>query len=76
MKIQNAISTLACLVVASAMPLLGQQKGQWVPGQFGLNAGVIPDPGITYANLALNYSASQLYDSNGNRIIQNVTGTY
>jgi len=31
---------------------------QWVPGQFGLNAGAIPDPGITYANMALNYSAS------------------
>jgi hypothetical protein len=30
--------------------LFGQQKGQWLPGQFGLNAGVIPEPGITYAN--------------------------
>jgi len=55
---------------------MAQQKGQWVPGQFGLNAGAIPDPGITYANMALNYSASQLNDSNGNRILQNVTGTY
>jgi len=53
-----------------------QQKGQWVPGQFGLNAGVIPDPGITYANLALSYSASQLNGPNGNQILQNVTGTY
>jgi hypothetical protein len=55
---------------------LAQQKGQWVPGQFGLNAGVIPDPGITYANLALNYSASRLNDSNGNPVLQRVTGTY
>ena len=76
MKIQNAISILACLVVASAVPLQAQQKGQWVPGQYGLNAGVIPDPGITYANLALNYSASQLNDASGNKILQNVTGTY
>jgi len=52
-----------------------QQKGQWVPGQFGLNAGVIPDPGFSYSNMAMNYSASRLNDSNGNRI-QNVTGTY
>jgi len=59
-----------------ALPSLAQQKGQWVPGQFGLNAGVIPNPGITYANLAVNYSASQLNDSNGNRLLQNVTGTY
>jgi hypothetical protein len=67
---------LAIIVVGFALPLLGQQKGQFVPGQFGLNAGVIPDPGITYANMALNYSAGQLNDSNGNRILQNVTGTY
>ena len=75
-KSRLGMFTLAIIVVVFALPLLGQQKGQWVPGQFGLNAGVIPDPGITYANLALNYSASQLNDSNGNRILQNVTGTY
>jgi hypothetical protein len=55
---------------------VAQQKGQWVPGQFGLNAGVIPDPGISYANMALSYSASQFNGSNGNQILQNVTGTY
>ena len=63
----NLISVLALVVVGCASPLLGQQKGQWVPGQFGLNAGVIPDPGITYANLAVNYSAGQLNGPNGNR---------
>src|SRR5271169_5351754 len=76
MKIKNAFLILTCLALVWASPLLAQQKGQWVPGQFGLNAGVIPDPGITYANLALNYSADRLNDSNGNRILQNVTGTY
>jgi hypothetical protein len=67
------ITGIIFFCVAAAM---AQQKGQWVPGQFGLNAGVIPDPGIIYANLALNYSASQLYGPSGNRILQNVTGTY
>jgi hypothetical protein len=76
MKIKNAILVATCLVLICALPSPSQQKGQWVPGQFGLNAGVIPDPGITYANLALNYSSSQLNDSNGNRILPNVTGTY
>jgi hypothetical protein len=76
MKIKNAILISACFFLMCAVPSQAQQKGQWIPGQFGLNAGVIPDPGITYANLALNYSASQLNDSNGNRILQNVTGTY
>jgi hypothetical protein len=58
-----------------ASSALAQQKGQWVPGQFGLNAGVIPDPGVTYANLALNYSASQLNGPNGNSV-PGINGTY
>jgi hypothetical protein len=37
---------------------------------------VIPEPGISYANMPLNYPASRLNDSNGNRVLQNVTGTY
>jgi hypothetical protein len=76
LRIKFVLIVLVTLILGCASPLLAQQKGQWVPGQFGLNAGVIPDPGITYANLALNYSASRLNDSNGNRILQNVTGTY
>ncbi len=52
-----------------------QQKGQWVTGQYGLNAGVVPDAGLTYLNLALTYSAGQLNDSNGHRI-SGLTGTY
>jgi hypothetical protein len=75
-QIEHTILVLALIIVGFASPLLGQQKGQWVPGQMGLNAGAIPEPGITYANMALNYSASRLNDSNGNRILQNVTGTY
>jgi hypothetical protein len=61
--------------MGGASSTLAQQKGQWVPGQFGLNAGVIPDPGITYANLALNYSASQLNGLTGNRVPL-INGTY
>jgi hypothetical protein len=75
-QIEHTFLVLALIIVGFASPLLGQQKGQWVPGQFGLNPGVIPDPGITYANMPLNYSASRLNDSNGNHILQNVTGTY
>jgi hypothetical protein len=73
-KLQTYV--IACVLSAGASSALAQQKGQWVPGQFGLNAGVIPEPGITYANLALNYSSGRLNDSNGNRLTQNVTGTY
>jgi hypothetical protein len=73
-KLETAV--LACILLVGASSALAQQKGQWIPGQYGLNAGVIPEPGITYANLALNYSASRLNDSSGNRLTQNVTGTY
>lgn len=75
MRLRNAILAFACFAIVCISPLQAQQKGQWVPGQFGLNAGVIPDPGFTYSNMAMNYSASHLNDSNGNRI-PNVTGTY
>jgi hypothetical protein len=75
-RIERRVLVLALIIIGFASPMLAQQKGQWVPGQFGLNAGLIPVPGITYANIALNYSSSRLNDSNGNRLTQNVTGTY
>ncbi|HEX8814116.1 MAG TPA: transporter [Terriglobales bacterium] len=74
-QIKPGVLVLALIIVGLASPLIAQQKGQWVPGQFGLNAGVIPAPGITYANLALNYSASQLNNSSDSAV-QGITGTY
>jgi hypothetical protein len=76
MSYKPRVALLSVLVICHVATAIAQQKGQWVPGQFGLNAGVIPDPGITYANLAANYSADRLNNSNGDRILQNVTGTY
>src|SRR5437899_3958376 len=72
-RIKSAILAFI-MIVASTAPLLAQQKGQWVPGQTGLNAGVLPDAGLTYANLTINYSADTLNDANGNAT--RVTGTY
>lgn len=74
-RIKLEIAAAACILFACASSVSAQQKGQWVPGQFGLNAGVIPDPGITYGNLALSYSASQLNGANGNSI-PGINGTY
>jgi hypothetical protein len=76
MNCKVRVVLLAGIILCHITTAMAQQKGQWVPGQFGLNAGVIPAPGVTYANLALNYSASQLNNSNGNQILKNVTGTY
>jgi hypothetical protein len=64
----------ALIIVGLASPLLGQQKGQWIPGQAGLDAGILPDSGFTYASLNVNYSANRLNDSRGNRL-PGVTGT-
>src|SRR4029077_5403010 len=69
------VAVLACMFFGDVSSALAQQKGQWVPGQFGLNAGVIPGAGFTYANMALNYSAGRLNDSSGNGI-SGVNGNY
>jgi hypothetical protein len=64
-----------CMLVGSTPLLMGQQKGQYVPGQYGLNAGIAPDPGFTFASLDINYSADSLKNSSGNSV-PGVTGTY
>jgi hypothetical protein len=74
-RVKLVLIVLATLILGSTSPLLAQQKGQWVPGQFGLNAGVIPDPGITYANMPFNYSADQVNGPNGNSV-PGITGNY
>src|SRR5215472_8322155 len=49
-------------------PLLAQQKGQWLPGQVGLNAGIMPNPGVTVVNIDLNYSAGTLNNGSGSAV--------
>jgi hypothetical protein len=43
-RTELALIVLAMLILVCTSPSLAQKKGEWVPGQFGLNAGVIPDP--------------------------------
>ena len=66
---------LYSFVIASTLMLQAQQKGQWVPGQAGLNAGLLPEPGISIAQLTLNYSADTLTDASG-ASIAGLTGNY
>jgi hypothetical protein len=68
------LTVLVCVFVFSAVSTNAQQKGQYIPGQQGLNAGVLPDPGFTYANLTLNYSADTLKNANGKTVP--LTGTH
>jgi hypothetical protein len=72
--IRFRLSVLMFVLLSCAFPLLGQQKPQWMPGQIGLNAGIAPPPGFTYANLAINYRSSAFNGPNGSAI--RVTGNY
>ena len=41
-RIRFGLFILASLALVAVSTLQAQQKGQYVPGQWGLNAGVIP----------------------------------
>ena len=68
MRITFGAAVLLCMSVFTAAPTQGQQKGQYMPGQQGLNAGVLPDPGFTYANMTINYSSDTLKNASGNTV--------
>ena len=68
------IIIFALLLSTASSIVLAQQKPQWMPGQVGLNAGILPDPGFTYLNITVNYSADKFNGPRGNAIP--ATGTY
>ncbi len=74
MRIKLGLTLVVFLIIFGVVPANAQQKGQYIPGQQGLNAGVLPDPGFTYANLTINYSADTLKNANGNSVP--LTGSY
>jgi hypothetical protein len=59
----------ALFLLICTLPLAGQQKPQWMPGQMGLNAGILPAPGISYVNMAINYRSSRFNGQNGNALL-------
>src|SRR6266436_2444401 len=67
-------SVLALLLLSGALPLPGQQKPQWLPGQVGLNAGILPSPGFSYVNITVGYRSSAFNNASGSAIP--VTGSY
>lgn len=73
-RIWLAVVTYALLFSSGTTRMLAQQKPQWMPGQIGLNAGILPSPGFTYANITVNYNAGAFNNAKGNSIP--VTGTY
>jgi hypothetical protein len=65
---------LACTFCGGFSTIQAQQKPQWMPGQYGLNAGILPSPGFTYANVDINYDAGSYNNQNGKAVP--VNGTY
>lgn len=57
-----------CIAAAVAVPLMAQQKGQYMPGQFGLNAGVLPPSGFTYENMEINYDTNTFNAASGKAV--------
>ena len=62
------IIIVALQFCADISAMLGQQKPQWVPGQVGLNAGIMPSPGFTYVNTNINYDAGAFNNQQGNAV--------
>src|SRR5271154_2001292 len=73
-QIRVAASVLVLLLLSLALPLPGQQKPQWMPGQVGLNAGILPSPGFSYVNITVGYLSGAFNGPNGSAIP--VTGNY
>jgi hypothetical protein len=73
-QIRLASSVLTLFLLNCASPLPGQQKPQWMPGQVGLNAGILPSPGFSYVNLTIGYRSGAFNGPSGSAIP--VTGNY
>jgi hypothetical protein len=67
-------SFLMLFLMSGVVALNGQQKPQWMAGQIGLNAGILPSPGFSYVNITLNYSSGAFNGPSGSAIP--VTGNY
>ena len=65
MRTKLQVAIFLCILICVPVPGDAQQKGQYIPGQQGLNAGILPDPGVTYANMTINYHADTLRNASG-----------
>jgi hypothetical protein len=66
------ILAMFVFVLLFAALVSAQERGQYVPGFGGLNAGVQAPPGWTYANYFIWYPMDRLNGPNGNRVPLNI----
>src|SRR5215470_5028568 len=57
---------LALLLAAAAAS--AQTRGQYTPGINATNSGVLPEPGLTYSNVFLDYTFNELHGADGQRL--------
>jgi hypothetical protein len=72
MQLASLVVTVVLLI--SVLPARAQQKPQWMPGQVGLNAGIVPSPGFSYVNIDINYNSGAFIGPRGSAIP--ATGSY
>lgn len=68
MKVWKWIAVGFAMILISSSLLLAQERGQYVPGFGGLNSGVQPPPGFTYANYFIWYPTDRFNNSDGNEV--------
>jgi len=65
---------IALFLLASAASCLAQAvppvRGVYTPGLSATNSGVLPGPGLTYANYFMNYSFDQFRTAKGDTIFE------
>ncbi len=68
------VGSVALLLVASAGSCLAQAlppvRGVYTPGFNATNSGVMPEPGLTYANYFMDYSFDQFQTVKGDTIFE------
>jgi len=62
----KALMLCIMLLLIVSLPVIGQERGQYVPGTGGLNSGLQTPEGITYANYFIWYPTKKFKDQNGN----------
>ena len=66
MNLKALICCIMLLLIVS-LPAIGQERGQYIPGFGGLNAGTQAPPGVTYANHFIWYPSTKFKDQNGDK---------
>ncbi len=58
-------------VLLAAGPANAQVRGLYTPGISATNSGIVPEPGLTYCNIFLDYTFNELHGADGQRLQAN-----